>query len=49
MDSKGKFVDTSKNTMVLPPIDLDHIPLKDRDYKVAEPNCDFNLFNYIVG
>jgi hypothetical protein len=44
MAPKGKSVDTSENPMIPPPIDLDHIPLADRDYKIAEPKCEFNFF-----
>jgi hypothetical protein len=44
MDPKGKYVDTSKNPMVPPPIDLDNIPLADRDYKVVESKCEFDFF-----
>jgi hypothetical protein len=44
MAPKGKSVDTSENPMVPHPIDLDHIPMADRDYKVAKPKCEFNFF-----
>ena len=44
MAPKGKSFDTSGNPMVPPPIDLDHIPMEDKDYKVADPKCEFDLF-----
>ena len=44
MAPKVNFVDTSENPMVPPPIDLFHIPLANKDYKVAEPKCEFDLF-----
>jgi hypothetical protein len=27
-----------------PPVDLDHIPLADKDYKITEPKCEFDFF-----
>jgi hypothetical protein len=44
MAPKVKPVDTSENPMIPPPVDLDHIPLADRDYKVTEPRCEFDFF-----
>jgi hypothetical protein len=41
---KVKPADTSENPMIPPPIDLDHIPLADRDYKVTELRCEFDFF-----
>ena len=32
------------NPMLTPPVDLDHIPLADRDYKIVETQCEFDLF-----
>ena len=31
------------NPMLTPPMDLDHIPLADRDYNIAETQCEFDL------
>jgi hypothetical protein len=44
MAPKSKSVETEENTFLPPPIDLDHAPLVDKDYRVAEPKCEFNLF-----
>ena len=33
------------NPMVYPQVDLDHIPLVDRDYKIHETKSDFDLFD----
>ena len=44
MAPKVKLADTSENPMIPPPIDLDHIPLADRDYKVTESKCTFDFF-----
>jgi hypothetical protein len=44
MDPKYKYVDTSENPFISPPINLDHIPLADKDYKIIEPKCEFELF-----
>ena len=44
MAPKGKSVDAFENPMVPPTIDLDHVPLEDEDYKVAETKCEFDLF-----
>jgi hypothetical protein len=46
MAPKGKPIDTSENPMIPPPIDLDHIPLEDRDYKITDPRCEFNFFEF---
>jgi hypothetical protein len=44
MDPKDKFVDTSENPMIPLPIDLDHIPMAEKDYKVVELRCEFDFF-----
>jgi hypothetical protein len=44
MAPKVNLSDTSKNPMIPPPINLDHIPLAERDYKVTESKCEFNFF-----
>lgn len=35
---------TTMNPMLTPPVDLDHISLADRDYNIAETQCEFDLF-----
>lgn len=32
------------NPMLTPPMNLDHTPLADRNYKIAKRQCDFDLF-----
>jgi hypothetical protein len=44
MAPKVKPADTSRNPMISPPIDLDHIPLVYKDYKVTELRCELNFF-----
>jgi hypothetical protein len=43
MAPKVKPTDTSENPIIPPPVDLDHIPLEDRDYKVTDMRCKFDL------
>ena len=33
------------NPMVHPPLDLDHFPLADRDFKIHETLSEFDLFD----
>jgi hypothetical protein len=44
MAPKAKSVDVSENPMRPPPVDLDHIPLPDKNYKITKPRCEFNFF-----
>jgi hypothetical protein len=44
MAPKAKSTDTSENPILPPPVDLDHIPLVDKDYKITEPRCEFDFF-----
>jgi hypothetical protein len=44
MAPKAKSTETSENLILPPPIDLDHIPLADKDYKITNPKCEFDFF-----
>jgi hypothetical protein len=44
MAPKTKYANTSKNPILPPPVDLDHIPLVDKDYKITESRCEFEFF-----
>jgi hypothetical protein len=44
MPPKAKSVETSENSILPPPIDLDHIPLEKKDYKITELKCEFDFF-----
>ena len=44
MAPKAKSSDTSENSILPPPVDLDHMPLADKDYKITESRCEFDLF-----
>jgi hypothetical protein len=44
MDPKAKSIETSENPFITPPIDLDHIPLADKDFKITDLKCKFNFF-----
>ena len=44
MAPKAKSTDTSENPILPPPVDLDHIPLVDKDYKITKPRCEFDFF-----
>jgi hypothetical protein len=43
MAPKAKSVETSKNLILCPPINLDHIPLTDKDYKITYMRYEFNF------
>jgi len=40
MPPKTKTQDTPVNTLIPPSVDLDHIPLADRDYRINQAQCD---------
>lgn len=40
MPLKTKTQDKSVNPLIPPSVDLDHIPLADRDYRNNEAQCD---------
>lgn len=42
--NKGKKLD--ENSMLPPPIDLDHLPLVDLHNKIAYTICEFDLLEY---
>jgi hypothetical protein len=44
MAPKTKPVETVENSFIPPPIDLDHVPLANQDYRVAELMCEFDFF-----
>jgi hypothetical protein len=44
MPPKTKSVETFENMILTPPIDLDHIPLVDKDYKITYMKCEFEFF-----
>ena len=44
MAPKSNIDATVVNLMLPPPVDLYHIPLPDRDYKIVETKCEFDLF-----
>jgi hypothetical protein len=44
MAPKEKSTDMSENPILPPPVNLDHIPLEDKDYNITEPKCEFDFF-----
>ena len=44
MAPKSKATETEENSFLPPLVDLDHIPLVDKDYLIAELKCEFNFF-----
>jgi hypothetical protein len=44
MAPKTKHVETTKNPFLPPSIDLECVPLADKDYKVTELKYEFNFF-----
>jgi hypothetical protein len=44
MAPKAKSTDKYKNPILPPPLDLDHIPLVDKDFKITELRCEFDFF-----
>jgi hypothetical protein len=44
MAPKEKSADISENLILPPLVDLDHIPLEDKDYKITEPRCEIDFF-----
>lgn len=43
MPPKTKTKDKLINPLIPPFVDLDHIPLADRDFKINETQCDYNF------
>jgi hypothetical protein len=43
MAPKSKQSEIEENPFLPPPIDLDRIPLADKDYLISEPRCDFDF------
>jgi hypothetical protein len=44
MPPKAKSTETSENLILPPPVDLDHIPLADKDHNITELNYEFDFF-----
>lgn len=44
MPPKKKSYEEPLNPLIHPHVDLDHVPLADRDYKIHETFCKFELF-----
>ena len=44
MPPKYKGPEEPVSPLIHPPIDFHHIPLADRDYKIHETLCEFDLF-----
>ena len=40
MPTKTKTQDKLINPLIIPSLDLDHIPLADKDYRINETHCD---------
>jgi hypothetical protein len=43
MAPKSKHSEIDENPFLPPPVDLDRIPLADKDYLISEPKCEFNF------
>jgi hypothetical protein len=43
MAPKSKQVEGEENLFLSPPVDLDRIPLADKDHLIADTKCDFNF------
>jgi hypothetical protein len=45
MVPKSKRIEGEKNPFLPPPVDLDRIPLAEKDYLIADTRCDFNFMD----
>jgi hypothetical protein len=43
MAPKSKQAEGEENLFLLPPINLDYIPLADKDCLIADTKCDFDF------
>jgi hypothetical protein len=43
MEPKLKRTKGEENMFLSPPVDLDRIPLADKDYLIADTKCDFDF------
>jgi hypothetical protein len=43
MASKSKREESEENPFLPPPVDLDRIPLADKDYLISETRCKFDF------
>jgi hypothetical protein len=41
--TKSKQAEGEENSFLPPPVDLDRIPLVDKDWLIAEKKCDFDF------
>jgi hypothetical protein len=44
MAPKSKSFEAVDNTFLPSPVDLDHIPLANKDYLIVDPKCKFDFF-----
>jgi hypothetical protein len=44
MVPKSKSTETKENPFLPPPIDLDRVPLAEKDYLIVDMKCEFNFF-----
>jgi hypothetical protein len=44
MAPKSKSAETKENRFLPPLVNLDHIPLADKDYLIVDPKCEFEFF-----
>lgn len=49
MPPKSKNQEDPMNLLIPPSVDLNHIPLADRNYKIRETSVTMNFCNFIVG
>jgi hypothetical protein len=43
MVPKSKRTEVKENPFLLPPVDLDRIPLADKDHLIADTRCEFDF------
>ena len=43
MPPKDKDPEENNNPLIFPPLDLHHIPMVDRDYKIYETHSDIDI------
>jgi len=44
MAPKSKSTEMYGSPFLSPPVDLECVPLEDKDYKIIDPKCEFNFF-----
>jgi hypothetical protein len=45
MAPKSKRIEVEGNHFLLPPVDLDRIPLADKEHLIADTKCEFDFVN----